>query len=159
MTRTYKYSSKQKKTNAKNAWTLLIWLILFFSLAVYREGLPTPPQHLLSPVVKAQEPKPTPTPTLNLTPKELVIVETINTFGPEHIEEIDNLISSESSYNPQAVNPNGGACGLFQSYPCEKMNCKLSDIKCQIKWGFDYISKRYGSPTEAWIFWKTNNYY
>jgi len=35
----------------------------------------------------------------------------------------------------------------------------MSSPKIQIKWGLNYIEKRYGSPCEAWKFWQENRWY
>ena len=72
---------------------------------------------------------------------------------------VGELVARESSMNPLAVNPTSGACGLFQSYPCEKMNCDLEDIDCQMEWGRDYIDDRYGTPENALAFWHRNGWY
>ena len=59
----------------------------------------------------------------------------------------------ESSWNPYAVNKKSGACGIAQANPCSKAS-KGTDYKTnwktQVKWGLNYIKKRYGSPSEAW---------
>lgn len=59
----------------------------------------------------------------------------------------------ESSWNPYTVNKKSGACGLAQAKPCSKAS-KGTDYKTnwktQVKWGLNYIKKRYGSPSEAW---------
>lgn len=59
----------------------------------------------------------------------------------------------ESSWNPYAVNKKSGACGIPQANPCSKAS-KGTDYKTnwktQVKWGLNYIKKRYGSPSEAW---------
>ena len=63
------------------------------------------------------------------------------------------LWNRESSWNPNAVNKKSGACGIPQAYPCSKVS-KGTDYrtnwKTQVKWGLNYIKKRYGSPSEAW---------
>lgn len=60
----------------------------------------------------------------------------------------------ESSWNPNAVNPKSGACGIPQSLPCRKMASEGSDYrtnyKTQVRWGLKYIKARYGSPSGAW---------
>lgn len=77
-------------------------------------------------------------------------------FGNELIIE---LVSRESGLNPYAKNPNSTACGLFQACPCSKMKCELSDINCQIEWGYNYIMTRYGSVENAWKFWSERGWY
>lgn len=63
------------------------------------------------------------------------------------------LWNRESSWNPNSVNRKSGACGLGQAYPCSKAT-KGTDYrtnwKTQVRWGLNYIKKRYGSPSEAW---------
>jgi len=73
--------------------------------------------------------------------------------------EIIELVSKESGLNPKAINKNSGACGLFQAYPCSKLPCDLDDVDCQIEWGFNYISKRYGSVKKALEFHNEKGWY
>lgn len=72
-------------------------------------------------------------------------------WGEKEAEALDQLISHESGWDPSAVNPNSGACGLFQNINCNYKSMSLED---QISWGFNYISHRYGTPTNAWSFWQ-----
>lgn len=64
------------------------------------------------------------------------------------------LWNRESSWNPNAVNPISGACGVPQSLPCSKMKSEGADYrtnyKTQVRWGLNYIKARYGSPANAW---------
>lgn len=69
------------------------------------------------------------------------------------------LIAREASFDPFAVNPVSGACGLAQALPCEKMACELSDIDCQLEWIGEYVSARYGSFERTIEFHDVNNYY
>jgi len=69
------------------------------------------------------------------------------------------LIGKESGFNPFAVNPTSGACGVCQSLPCAKMNCELSDIDCQLDWQWNYIANRYGTITKALAFHQINGWY
>jgi len=110
-------------------------------------------------------PKPKITPVEKLfTPeaykvREYALAKMSAYFGADHEIALHNLISSESGFRPDAGNPSSGACGLFQAYPCEKMQCGLTydtkDVDCQIAWGTDYIERRYGNPTNAWKFWES----
>ena len=63
------------------------------------------------------------------------------------------LWNRESSWNPNAVNKKSGACGIPQANPCSKAS-KGTDYRTnwrtQVRWGLNYIKKRYGSPSEAW---------
>lgn len=69
------------------------------------------------------------------------------------------LIARESSFNPLAINPTSGACGLAQALPCEKMDCELSDVDCQLKWIDEYIINRYGTLEKALDFHDKNGWY
>ena len=69
-------------------------------------------------------------------------------------QDAAELIAKESGFDPMVKN-GIGACGLWQSNPCSKMDCKLEDIGCQLNWGKDYISDRYGTVSEALSFWKS----
>lgn len=64
------------------------------------------------------------------------------------------LWNRESSWNPNAVNPKSGACGVPQSLPCSKMKSAGADYRTnyqtQVRWGLNYIKARYGSPSNAW---------
>jgi len=35
----------------------------------------------------------------------------------------------------------------------------LTNPQTQIRWGEDYIQSRYGSPCQAWTFWRARTYY
>lgn len=74
-------------------------------------------------------------------------------------EDAADLNSYENGFNPMAINPTSGACGLSQALPCEKMSCELGDIKCDLAWQKEYISNRYGTVTKALEFWHINNWY
>ena len=74
-----------------------------------------------------------------------------------------NIVSHESGWNYQAVNPSSGAYGLFQALPGSKMSSAGADWRTnpatQIKWGLSYMDGRYGSPCGAWSFWQANHWY
>src|SRR5690625_1630820 len=63
---------------------------------------------------------------------------------------LSQLISRESSWNPNAANPRSTARGLFQ-----KMTSIHGAIESsaagQAEWGLKYIKQRYGSPAAAWL--------
>lgn len=71
---------------------------------------------------------------------------------------LDKLWQAESHWNHRARNKRTGACGIPQSYPCNKMSnwgkAYGVDYRTnpwpQIAWGLQYIEKRYGSPCAAW---------
>lgn len=63
----------------------------------------------------------------------------------------------ESGWNPRAVNRSSGACGIPQALPCSKIPDK--SMAGQIKWGLDYIARRYGSPSAALQHWQQHHWY
>jgi putative Flp pilus-assembly TadE/G-like protein len=72
-------------------------------------------------------------------------------------ECLDNLWIGESGWNHLAENKSSGAYGIPQSLPPEKMAVYGADYRTnpvtQIRWGLDYIARRYGTPCEAWRQW------
>jgi hypothetical protein len=72
---------------------------------------------------------------------------------------LDRLWWHESNWSHKAGDSTGkGAYGIPQAAPGSKMSEAGEDWKTnpktQIKWGLNYIDKRYGSPCEAFNFWK-----
>lgn len=72
---------------------------------------------------------------------------------------VDYVITRESSWNPNAVNPTSGACGLVQALPCSKIPGDWSDPVNALKWGERYVNSRYGSWAGAVEFWRIHNWY
>ena len=60
---------------------------------------------------------------------------------------LHELLRRESTWNPRAVNPSSGACGLWQFVPCRWET--LPSVETQSVAGFRYIRSRYGSPAAA----------
>lgn len=73
-------------------------------------------------------------------------------------DAIDYIVSRESSWNPNAANPNSSARGLFQ-----KMTSIHGPVEStptgQAKWGLAYIRGRYGDPLGAKNFWDSHGSY
>jgi SLT domain-containing protein len=71
---------------------------------------------------------------------------------------LDKLWHKESSWNPKAHNKSSGAFGIAQFLPSTWGNYKYpykpKQASIQITAGLRYITKRYGSPCEAWDFWQ-----
>lgn len=95
--------------------------------------------------------------TPDMQTREIVLSLVRVEFGEDQVNSFDQIVIHESGWDPKAVNPNGGACGLFQSLPCSKMGGM--DLHSQINFGFDYIKNRYGNPNNAWAFWKEHGWY
>lgn len=63
------------------------------------------------------------------------------------------LIINESGCNPNAVNPDSGACGIPQALPCSKIaHCGVEPV-CQLRWMDQYVKGRYGSWDGALAAW------
>jgi hypothetical protein len=72
---------------------------------------------------------------------------------------VDYIVSKESSWNPNAVNPNGGACGLGQQLPCGKWPGAWNDPVAALKAQYSYVKGRYGGYAQAYSFWVSNSWY
>jgi Transglycosylase SLT domain len=73
---------------------------------------------------------------------------------------VDFIVNHESGWNPKALNPISGACGLAQALPCSKTGCQNSrDPICSLKWQNQYVKSRYGNYKSCVEFWKQNNWY
>jgi hypothetical protein len=84
-------------------------------------------------------------------------------LGPTEYACFDQIIWTESRWDPDAINSKNGACGLGQSNPCSKLENAVPDWPVspgkQVKWFLDYMNRRYGSPCGAWDFWQQNGWY
>jgi SLT domain-containing protein len=71
---------------------------------------------------------------------------------------LEQLWQKESNWNPKAHNKSSGAFGIAQFMPETWGNYKFpykpKEASIQITAGLRYITKRYGSPCEAWNFWQ-----
>jgi hypothetical protein len=69
----------------------------------------------------------------------------------------------ESHWNPLAHNKRSGAFGIAQFMPSTWGNYNLpykpTSVSVQITGGLRYITKRYGSPCQAWKFWQRHFWY
>lgn len=84
-------------------------------------------------------------------------------WGGQQLTCLETLWFRESNWNHKATNPTSGAYGIPQSLPGRKMASIASDWKTnpatQIKWGAQYIEKRYSTPCEALDFFYDRNWY
>jgi hypothetical protein len=82
---------------------------------------------------------------------------------PNQFESFDQIITHESSWNMFAINPASGAYGLPQALPAYKMFSAGVDWPfnpvTQIRWAYEYMNQRYGSPNAAWVFWQAHHWY
>jgi hypothetical protein len=84
-------------------------------------------------------------------------------WGKKQFSCLETLWFRESNWNHKAKNPSSGAYGIPQSLPGKKMATFGSDWKTnpvtQIKWGVNYIEKRYDTPCGALDFFYARNWY
>ena len=72
---------------------------------------------------------------------------------------VDFIVSKESGWNPNAVNPSSGASGLVQALPCGKVPGSCFDPVDNLKWADGYAKGRYGSWSAAYAFWQANSWW
>ena len=72
---------------------------------------------------------------------------------------VDYIVGRESGWNPNAINPNGGACGLAQALPCSKLGTEWNNPVHALKWQHTYVTQRYGGYAQAYAFWTQNHWY
>ncbi|MFV2172346.1 NlpC/P60 family protein [Actinomadura sp. LOL_016] len=84
-------------------------------------------------------------------------------WGGSQWGPLEALWQRESNWRWNAENPSSGAYGIPQALPPGKMASFGSDWKTnwatQIRWGLDYIKKRYGSPSGAWAHSQRTGWY
>nr|DAR63078.1 MAG TPA: resuscitation-promoting factor [Caudoviricetes sp.] len=69
-----------------------------------------------------------------------------------------NIAQKESGCNPNAVNPNGGACAYFQELPCGKWG-GTGNIAGHIRGADAYAKNRYGGWAQAWASWQAKHWW
>ena len=76
---------------------------------------------------------------------------------------IDQIWTQESNWNVHADNPHSSAYGIPQALPGSKMSAFGSDwandAETQIRWGLNYMAKRYGTACAAWSFKQSHGWY
>ena len=87
----------------------------------------------------------------------------LHRLGPTQYTCLDQIATRESHWNPRAHNPTTGAHGIFQAYPARKMakygKDYLTNPITQTRFGIAYTKTRYGSPCNAWAYWKLHGWY
>jgi hypothetical protein len=64
--------------------------------------------------------------------------------------DLRELWQHESGWNPTALNPRSGACGIPQSISCPyPLGRKRWIVVRQVRWGLAYIDGRYTAPSRA----------
>ncbi len=80
-------------------------------------------------------------------------------IAPEDWSAVEILIHRESTWNPNAVNPYSGACGLVQALPCSKLGPNWNDPVVALIWGDGYVKSRYGGWQQALAHSYANGWY
>ena len=80
-------------------------------------------------------------------------------WGADEFADIDSIISRESGWNPNAVNPSSGAYGIPQILPAAHPDSLGLNPREQIRWLLNYIQGRYGSPSQALAFKDKEGWY
>ncbi|WP_336646037.1 phospholipase [Microbacterium sp. USHLN186] len=84
-------------------------------------------------------------------------------WGEGEFSCLAQLWTKESGWNYQAYNNDGGATGIPQALPGDKMATAGADWRTnaatQIAWGLGYIDRAYGSPCAAWGHSQAVNWY
>lgn len=72
---------------------------------------------------------------------------------------VDYIVGRESSWNPNAINKNSGACSLAQALPCNKIGNDWNNPVVALNWMDSYVKSRYKSWESAYNFWIFHNWY
>lgn len=81
-------------------------------------------------------------------------------YSGEELTAADNILKKEAGYRTDAINEIGCG-GMPQACPASKMGCALdqSGLDCQLQFFVGYITRRYGTPTQAWSHHLAMNWY
>lgn len=91
------------------------------------------------------------------TAKQIALSKLQSRGWGQYWNDLDQLVSHESGWNPTAQNPSSTAYGLFQFLDSTWKGtgiAKTSDPALQIEAGLRYIESRYKTPKGAWDFWQ-----
>ena len=116
-----------------------------------------PPVQAQEPVASVARSEATPAPVQVTGDKQ----SWLNASGisSEYWAYVDYIVTKESGWNPNAVNPSSGACGLGQQLPCGKWSGVWNDPIAALQDMNTYVNQRYGGWVGAHKFWIANNWY
>lgn len=80
-------------------------------------------------------------------------------IAPSDYSYVNYIVNHESGWNPTAVNPKSGACGLGQQLPCGKWAGAWDDPIAALVAMQGYALDRYKSWANAYSFWVANNWW
>jgi len=90
-------------------------------------------------------------------------MESKYSWGEDQHSCLVSLWNRESGWRHTADNPTSSAYGIPQALPGKKMASAGADWRTnpetQIKWGLEYIQKRYETPCGAWSAFKKKGWY
>lgn len=72
---------------------------------------------------------------------------------------LNNIVMTESGWNPYARNPTSSASGIAQDINGWSNDYQEGNAPQQIAWLLQYIKQRYGDPIKAWQFHLANGWY
>lgn len=99
---------------------------------------------------------PTPSPSLGGSKEAWMTAAGID---PSLWGYVDNIVSRESGWNPNAVNRTSGSCGLGQQLPCGKWAGAWNDPVAALVAMTGYVNARYGGWAGAVGFWNSHHWY
>lgn len=79
-------------------------------------------------------------------------------IDPSNFGYVDYIVSHESGWDPNAINPNGGACGLGQQLPCGKWAGAWNDPVSALRAMNSYVVK-FGGWGGAYTYWQAHGNY
>lgn len=79
-------------------------------------------------------------------------------IDPANFGYVEFIVQHESGWNPSAVNPSSGACGLGQQLPCGKWAGVWNDPIAALVAMNAYVS-RYGGWAGAYAYWQAHGNY
>lgn len=80
-------------------------------------------------------------------------------ISPGDYASVNFIVSHESGWRPDAINPSSGSCGLVQALPCSKLGADWSNPVQALSWASKYVTARYGGWDGAVAFWNAHGWY
>ena len=141
--------SLQNKREAKAAEEKKAQEVKAQQVAQAKEAAKTTPQSVAQPVVQAAAPAGC---------QAISSILLANGISQADLPFALQIAQKESSCNPNAVNPNGGACAYFQELPCGKWG-GTGNIAGHIRGADAYAKGRYGGWAQAWASWQAKKWW
>jgi len=127
---------------------------------------PTPEPTIIPTPVATPVPTSVPTPWPTITPVVVPVATGSHTdwMAAAGIPEsdwqyVDFIVTKESNWRVDAVNPSSGSCGLLQQLPCGKWAHRWNDPVGALIDGSAYAVARYGSWYQAFLAWQRQKWW